>query len=55
MKHFTKALLIAAALVGPLFASGCVFVPARPYAASAWVPGHWGGPYGTVWVGGHWR
>jgi len=54
MMRFACALLI---LITTLFASGCVYTPARayhPYAA-VWVPAHWGGPHGDVWVGGHWR
>lgn len=55
MKRYAKVLLFAAVALAPLFATGCVYYPARPYRAAVWVPGHWGGAYGNVWIGGHWR
>lgn len=58
MKRIAQPLLIAATLLMALFASGCVYYPARPYRAhyaEVWVPAHWAGPRGDVWIGGHWR
>ena len=52
MKRYAKVLLLAAVAFVPLFASGCVYYPARPHHAAAWVPAHWAG---GVWVRGHWR
>jgi len=58
MQRLIKTLLLSAVLLAPLFATGCVYYPARPYrpyAEAVWVPAHWAGPHGDVWVGGHWR
>jgi hypothetical protein len=55
MKPYVKALILVAVLAFPLFSSGCVYVPGRPYHSAVWVPGHWDGPYGDVWIRGHWR
>lgn len=57
MKRIALALMVAAALTGPLFTAGCVIVPARPYRATVWVPGHWHVGYygGRAWVPGYWR
>ena len=54
MNRVAKRLLLATLLMLPLFATGCVYYPARPYHG-AWVPGHWAGPRGDVWVEGHYR
>ena len=55
MKRYAKMLLLIAVALAPLFATGCVYYPARPYRAAVWVPGYWGGPYANVWIRGHWR
>ncbi|MBS0590641.1 MAG: hypothetical protein JSR65_08400 [Proteobacteria bacterium] len=55
MKRCAKVLLMIAAGLAPLFATGCVYYPVRPYPAAVWVPGYWGGPSGSVWIRGHWR
>jgi hypothetical protein len=52
MKRVAKVLIVAMVAMAPLFATGCVYVPARPYAGAVWVPGH---VVGDVWVRGHWR
>jgi hypothetical protein len=52
MKRCAKILMLIAVAAAPLFASGCVYTPARPYRAAVWVPAHWAG---GVWVRGHWR
>lgn len=54
MKRYAKMLLLAAVALAPLFATGCVYYPARPYRAHAavWVPGYW---TGGVFIRGHWR
>jgi len=52
MKRYARMLLLATVAMAPLFASGCVYYPARPYRAAVWAPGHW---TGGVWVRGHWR
>jgi len=52
MKRCAKVLLLAVVALAPVFASGCVYYPARPYRAAVWVPGHWGG---NVWIRGRWR
>ena len=58
MRRLAETVLLAAVLLAPLLAGGCVYYPARPYrpyAEAVWVPAHWGGAHGEVWVGGHWR
>lgn len=55
MKRHARMLLLAAFALAPLFATACVYYPARAYRAAVWVPGYWGGPYGSVWIRGHWR
>ncbi|MDE2516777.1 MAG: hypothetical protein KGL12_12175 [Rhodospirillales bacterium] len=50
LAHRLVAAAIALSLATAL--GGCVVVPARPYPAARWVPGHYG-PYGG-WVRGHW-
>jgi len=52
MRRYAKVLFLIASAVSPLFVSGCVYYPARPYHAAVWVPGYWAG---GVWVRGHWR
>jgi hypothetical protein len=52
MKRHAKMLFLIAVALTPLFASGCVYYPARPYRAAVWVPGYW---TGGVFVRGHWR
>jgi len=52
MKRYVKMLFLAAVALTPLFATGCVYYPARPYRAAVWAPGHW---TGGVWVRGRWR
>ena len=55
MKRHAKMLFLIAVALAPLFASGCVYYPARHYRAAVWVPGYWGGPAGSVWIRGRWR
>ena len=55
MKRIARFALLACIAIMPLFASGCVYYPARAHYGAGWVPGHWAGPRGDVWVGGHWR
>jgi hypothetical protein len=57
MKRYAKMLLLIAVALAPLFATGCVYYPARVYPArvypaTVWVPGYW---VGGVWVRGRWR
>ena len=52
MKRHARILLLIAVALAPLFATGCVYYPARPYRAAVWTPGHW---TGGVWIRGHWR
>ena len=52
MKRHAKMLFLIAVALAPLFASGCVYYPARPYRAAVWVPGHW---TGGVFIRGHWH
>ncbi|MBS0569779.1 MAG: hypothetical protein JSS28_04180 [Proteobacteria bacterium] len=58
MKRHARMLLLIAVAMTPLFATGCVYYPARVYPArvyypaAVWVPAHWSG---SVWVGGRWR
>jgi hypothetical protein len=53
MKNLTKVVLLSATLLAFAAMSGCVYVPARPGYAAAWVPGHYNG--GGYWVPGHWH
>ena len=55
MNRIAKAVILAAILCSPLFVTGCVYYPPRPYYGAVWVPGHWGGPQASVWIAGHWR
>lgn len=54
MKRHAKMLFLIAVALAPLFATGCVYYPARPYRAAhaVWVPGYWSG---GVFVRGRWR
>src|SRR5690348_4319531 len=54
MKRYARMLLLIVVAMAPLFATGCVYYPARPYRAHAavWVPGYW---TGGVFIRGHWR
>ncbi|MEO8802714.1 MAG: hypothetical protein ABI304_12065 [Rudaea sp.] len=52
MKRYANVLLLAVVVLTPLFATGCVYSPARHYRATGWAPGHWAG---GVWIRGHWR
>jgi hypothetical protein len=52
MKRYARMLLLIAVAMAPLFTTGCVYYPARPYRAAVWVPGHW---TGGVFIRGHWR
>jgi len=55
MERIAKTVILAAILSAPLFAGGYVYYPARPYYGAVRVPGHWGGPQGSVWIAGRWR